>query len=114
MRLIIDIEANNLLQPSLNYLTLPYKLKPEYKVHCIVIRNVDTKAVKTLVQSEITKENLEKALEGCTELIGHHIVGFDLPTLMLYGVLDYRIGYPGEPSVPVSYTHLTLPTNREV
>ena len=98
MRLIIDIESNNLLQPALDYSVMPYRLKPDFTVHCIVIRNVDTKAVKTLVQSQITKENLKKALDGCTELIGHHIIGYDMPVLSLFGVLEYRIGYPGEPS----------------
>lgn len=98
MRYIIDIEATNLLGPSLDYSVMPYRLVPEFKVHCVVIRNIDSNAVKTLVQSEITKANMQKALKGCTELIGHNIVGYDLPVLMLYGVLDYRIGYPGEPS----------------
>lgn len=98
MRLVIDIEANNLLQPSLDYSVLPYRLKPEYTVHCIVIRNIDTNAVKSLVQEQCTRENLAKALKGCTEIVGHNLVGFDLPVLMLYGILDYRVGYPGEPS----------------
>jgi hypothetical protein len=98
MRYIIDIEATNLLGPSLDYSVMPYRLVPEFKVHCVVIRNIDSNAVKTLVQSEITKANMQKALKGCTELIGHNIVGYDLPVLMLYGVLDYHIGYPGEPS----------------
>jgi len=112
LRYIIDIESNNLLQNGIDYTELPFKLKDSYKVWCVVIRNVDTNAVKTLVQSEITKANLEKSLSDCTELIGHNIVGFDLPVLMLYGVLDYRIGYPGQPSVlfgnPVTITDTLL------
>jgi len=98
MRFIIDIESNNLLQKGLDYTSLPYKLKPEYKIHCIVIRHVDSSAVKTLVGDEITKDNLAHALRKCTELIGHHIVGFDLPVMSLFGILDYSIGYPGKPS----------------
>jgi hypothetical protein len=99
MRFIIDIESNNLLQQGLDYTSLPYKLLPSYKVHCIVIRHVDSSAVKTLVGDEITKDNLAHALRKCTELIGHNIVGFDLPVLALYGLLDYTIGYPGQPSL---------------
>ncbi len=98
MRLVIDIEANNLLQPSLDYSVLPYRLKPEYTIHCIVVRNIDTNAVKSLVQEQCTRENLTKALKGCTEIVGHNLVGFDLPILMLRDLLDYRVGYPGEPS----------------
>jgi hypothetical protein len=99
MRFIIDIESTNLLQNGLDYSTMPYCLKPDYKVWCVVIRNLDTKAVISLVKEEITKQKLQHILRDCTELIGHNIVAFDLPVLMLYGVLDYQIGYPDKPSL---------------
>jgi hypothetical protein len=112
MRYIIDIESTNLLQNGLDYSSMPYKLKPDYKVWCVVIRNLDTKAVVSLVKEEITSKNLSRILADCTELIGHNIVAFDLPVLMLYGVLDYRIGYPGQPSTlfgnPVTITDTLL------
>ena len=98
MRFIIDIESTNLLQNGLDYTTMPYQLKPDYKVWCVVIRNLDTKAVISLVKEEITKSKLQHILKDCTELIGHNIVAFDLPVLQLYGVFEYRIGYPGQPS----------------
>lgn len=96
MRFVIDIESSNLLQKGLDYTSMPYKLKPDYTVYCIVIRHVDSSAVKTLVGDEITKENLQHALRKCTELIGHNIVSFDLPVLSLLGLLDYKIGFPGK------------------
>lgn len=96
MRFIIDIEATDLLQNALDYTSMPYRLKPDFKVHCIVIRHVDSSATKTLVEEEITKENLEHSLRKCTELIGHNIVGYDLPVLSLYGVLDYEVAFPGK------------------
>lgn len=99
MRFILDIESTNLLQNGLDYSTMPYCLKPDYKVWCIVIRNLDTKAVISLVKEDITKQKLQHILRDCTELIGHNIVAFDLPVLMLYGVLDYQIGYPDKPSI---------------
>ena len=99
MRFIIDIESTNLLQNGLDYSKMPYCLKPDYKVWCVVIRNLDTKAVISLVKEEITKQKLAHILRDCTELIGHNIVAFDLPVLMLYGVLDYKIGYPDRPSI---------------
>lgn len=96
MRFIIDIEATNLLQNSLDYTQMPYRLVEDFTVHCVVIRHVDSPAVKTLVGAEITKASLQHALRKCTELIGHNIVGFDLPVLKLYGVLDYDIAFPGK------------------
>ena len=112
MRLIIDIESNNLLQNGLDYRELPFKLKDSYKVWCIVVRNADTGATQHLVQEDITKANLQKLLQDCTELIGHNIVCFDMPVLMLYGVLDYSVGYPGEDSLlfgkPVKITDTLL------
>jgi len=112
MRYIIDIESTNLLQNGLDYSAMPYKLKPDYKVWCVVVRNLDTKAVVHLVKEEITHKNLSRILSDCTELIGHNIISFDLPVLMLYGVLDYRIGYPGQPSTlfgkPVTITDTLL------
>jgi DNA polymerase family A len=98
MRFIIDIEASNLLGPSLDYTTLPFKLKPEFKIHCIVIRHVDSEAVVSLYGAKLTKENLQHYLRKCTEIIGHNIINYDLPVLQLYGLLDYNIAYPGETS----------------
>ena len=98
MRFIIDIESTNLLQNGLDYKVMPYRLKPAYRIHCIVIRHVDSNAVKSLVGDDITKDNLKHALRKCTELIGHNIVGFDLPVMQLYGLLDYQIAYPGKVS----------------
>ena len=94
MRFVIDIESSDLLGNGLDYSTMPYRLKDTYKVHCVVIRHVDSGKVKSLYGEELTKENLRKTLEKCTELIGHNIVNFDLPVLSLYGLLDYSINYP--------------------
>lgn len=98
MKFIIDIEANNLLQNAIDYTVMPYRLKDDFKVHCIVVRHVDSDAVKTLHGEDLTKENLKHTLRKCTELIGHNIVAYDLPVLMLYGLLDYSIAYPGQES----------------
>lgn len=96
MRFVIDIESSDLLQNGIDYTSMPYRLKAGYTIHCIVIRHVDSPAVKTLVGSEITKQNLQHALRKCTELIGHNLVAFDLPVLKLFGVLDYEIAFPGK------------------
>lgn len=100
MKYILDIEASGLLQDNLDYSSMPYRLKESYRVWCIVIRNVITQEVVSLRSDldECKRENLIAALEGCSELIGHNLVGFDLPILQLMGLLDYRVGYPGEDS----------------
>lgn len=98
MRYIIDIEANNLLAPALDYSKLPFKLKDTFKVWCVVVRNILTGSVIRLYGEELTKERLAKSLKDATEVIGHNIVTYDLPVLKLYGLLDYQIGYPGKPS----------------
>ena len=98
MRKIIDLEANNLLGPALDYAALPFKLKADFRVWCVVVRNIDTGAVQRLLPAEVTKDNLRRLLADATELIGHNIVNYDLPVLMLYDALDYTIGYPGMPS----------------
>lgn len=97
-RCIFDIEANNLLAPALDYLVMPYRFKPDFKVWCIVIRDIDSNRVVRIRPNELNRETVAKHLEDYDEIVGHNIVGYDLPTLMLYGLLDYRIGYPGEPS----------------
>lgn len=96
MRFVIDIESSNLLQNGLDYTVMPYKLKSDYTIHCVVIRHVDSPAIKTLVGDEITEENLRHALRKCTELIGHNLVAFDMPVLKLAGILDYEIAFPGK------------------
>jgi hypothetical protein len=99
MKYIIDTEGNDLLQNALDYTSLPYKLKPEFKVWCVVIRHVASGAVKSLAGDELTKDNLKHSLRKCTELIGHNLVGYDLPILSMYGLLDYQIGYPDQASL---------------
>lgn len=98
MRKILDIEASGLMGDNLDYSSMPFKIKEDFRVWCIVIRDLDTKAVFKFFGPSLTKENLKRALKGCTELIGHHIVGYDLPVLQLNNLLEYTIGYPGQPS----------------
>ena len=41
MRMIIDIEANNLLGPALDYKVLPFRLKETFKVWCADLHEED-------------------------------------------------------------------------
>lgn len=99
MDFVIDIEANMLLQDALDYSELPYKLKEDFKIWCVVVRHVQTGMTKYLLQENLSKDNLRHLLRKCTHLIGHNIVQYDLPILQLYGILDYEIKYPGSDSV---------------
>ena len=169
-RVCIDLEANNLLQPMLDFSSMPYKLKEDSLLHCISLRDMDTKESVLLLPREhlsieapvrsveyfyvinvtevptklvshiehykssgellsidktkhfnslpdaelhrsdvknkdgikynslkkdlLTKDNLKRYLSNCTELVGHNIINYDLPVLMLFNVFDYKIGYP--------------------
>ena len=110
-RKVIDIETNNLLANMLDYSSLPYKLNRDANLWCIVIRDVDTNEV-TVLKSEsgdtITKEMLQNALFGTTEIIAHNGIKFDFISLKLFGVLDYTVGYLGQDDtifgIPVKIT----------
>lgn len=99
-RLVVDIEANNLLANMLDFSTLPYKMNNEARLWCVVVRDVDTDETVSLFSptgSTITKEQVQKAFEGCTEVIAHNGIKFDFIALDLFGVLDYEVGYLGKP-----------------
>ena len=173
-KLVIDIEADDLLMPSIDYSQMPYKLKDTSQLWCISVRDYHTNQSVLLVREEwltflapthmkeyftfieqtdefgnttkvrdvgrieyinpngdiaeteysktydpalayqvvlkeykrgqdynkipkriLSREMLQRVLANCDELIGHNIVNYDLPALMLFGMLDYRIEYPG-------------------
>ena len=110
-RKVIDIETNNLLAEMLDFSSLPYKLHKNANLWCVVIRDVDTNEV-TVLKSEsgntITKEMLQNALVGTTEIIAHNGIKFDFISLKLFGVLDYTVGYLGQDDtifgIPVKIT----------
>ena len=97
-RVVLDIEANDLLQNGLDYSKLPYRLKDNFNVWCVVCRDVDTHEVATFVGEEEIKTKLKPYLETVTEVIGHNISMYDLPVLKLWMGLEYHIGYIGETS----------------
>jgi hypothetical protein len=92
----IDIESSGLLEDMLDYSSFPYKLKPDAKLWCVVIRDIYTDEVFCAEKNEITKEWLQENLKGCEYLIHHNGVKFDLLCLKLFGVFEYTIGYLNE------------------
>lgn len=92
----IDIESNGLLADMLDYSSFPYKLKPEAKLWVVSITYLNPFVTKSFVKEEITKEALAEALEGIDILVAHNGIKFDFITLMLFGLIDYKVGYLGE------------------
>ena len=96
-RVVLDIETNNHLENMIDFNQQPLKLKKEANLWCIVITNLDNlnqSLVYTL--QECNRNNIQQALKDVELVIGHNIVGFDLPALQLFGVIDYTIGYLGQ------------------
>ena len=94
--IILDLESNDLLADMLDFSSFPYKLKQNAKLWCVVLRDAYTDEIIAEEKGNITKEWLQKSLEGCTHLIGHNVLKFDFLVLKLFGVLDYTVGYLDE------------------
>ena len=86
MKFIVDIEASNLLSPALDYREMPFKLKDDFNVWCIVIRNAETNEVVALHGKNLTTTKVQEALNEATEIMGHNIINYDAPVLQLYGL----------------------------
>ena len=71
------------------------------------IYNRFTQAVIFSCEAATLREAVEKAVAEGVSLSGANLEGANLSGADLYGADLYR-------AYPVSYTHLTLPTNREV
>ena len=95
--LAIDIETDNLLSGMLDYSSFPYKLLPSAKLHCVVVRNVETGETHSAEREEITKHWLRTVLHGCTHLVAHNGLKFDFLALQLFGVFEYTVGYLNQP-----------------
>lgn len=94
---VLDIETSALLEEMLDHSSFPYKLKPDAKLHVVVIRDAYTDELFVAEGDKITKEWMKESLKGCKYLVQHNGVKFDLITLKLFGVLDYSVGYLDEP-----------------
>lgn len=91
MNLVFDIEATNLLDHnSIDYNASPYCLRDDFKMHCIVAKDIDTKQVYRFVQDDI-KKNFKKLLKKAKRLIAHNQISYDLLAVKLYLGIDYEI-----------------------
>lgn len=102
---VFDIEATGLLdETSIDYTSVPYKLKPDYRIHCIVAQDVNTGEKWAFYEGptlsfddvKYTRLNIsdwKEWVKGCKRLIGHNIIDFDMLALRLALGMDYTI-YP--------------------
>ena len=119
-RIVFDLEATNLLEPMIDFMTRPLKLKEEAKLWCVSVRCLDTDQDYMLIPQNIleelsqglynnpehdeefskikllplNKEMLGRIFAKAELIAGHNIVKYDLPVLQLFGLIDYQIGYP--------------------
>lgn len=104
-KLIIDSENTDLLNHrSIDYSSMPYKLKPDFRVHCIVCKDVETGEYFAFYPGEkldVHKEHEHFPVEAfpewlkqeCSMVVGHNIINYDLLVFKLYFGMDYEIGY---------------------
>lgn len=93
---VIDIESNDFTDNLLDFSSFPYKFLPEARLWCVVVRDLETGEEWFAELEFVTKEWIKKTLEPFYNIIAHNGIKFDLIQLMLFGVLDYKIGYVGE------------------
>lgn len=96
--LVIDIETNGFLEDMIDYSSFPYKLNDRARIWVISVRDKVTGKANTKALEEITREWLDDALKDVKVIVAHNGIDFDFPALRLFGLLDYKVGYPGESS----------------
>lgn len=101
---VIDIESNNFIEKIMDFTSFPYKFTDEAKLWCIVVTDIDTGEEFTMdlegeQDAPRVRKWLEKTLEPFHYIIAHNGVKFDFPQLMLFKILDYKIGYIDKPDM---------------
>lgn len=95
MRIYYDLESTGLMNSeSIDYSSVPYKLKPSFRIHCIVAKDADTGEVYRFYQDNLNEA--KEFFEEVTEVIGHNIINYDDLVLRLYFGLHFKVGYDGQ------------------
>lgn len=93
MRLYWDIESTNLLNSnSIDYTASPYKLKDDYKIHCVVLIDVDTDIEYTFVQEEVYNNLIPFLKKNADEMIAHNSITFDHVACLAALGMEFEIG----------------------
>lgn len=91
MRVVLDIEANNLLNSeSIDYTASPYKLKDSFKIHLIVCKDIDTNELH-IFRKEAVYKDFPKFYKGLTTVIWHNGINYDGLAIKLALGLDYTV-----------------------
>ena len=96
---VIDIESNGFTEEYIDFSKFPYTFNDKAKIWCIVIRDLDTGEEWFAELENITKDWLKTSLEPFYYIIAHNGIKFDFIQLMLFKLLDYKIGYIGKPDL---------------
>lgn len=93
-KVVWDTEATNLLNhESIDYTASPYVLLPSYKIHCGVIKDIETKEKFRFVGEKAVKRDMvEFMVEECETFIAHNQINYDLLSMKLFAGIDYTIG----------------------
>jgi DNA polymerase I-like protein with 3'-5' exonuclease and polymerase domains len=92
LEVVWDTENNRLLnETSIDYTSVPYKLRKDFKVHCWVAIDLNSEDVYTFVQDEI-KEYFPRFARKVKRWVGHNSINYDHLVSKLYLGMDYRIG----------------------
>jgi len=91
MRIVLDIEANNLLNnESIDYTASPYKLKESFRIWLIVCKDIDTGKVYTFEEDDI-KTKFVEFYKQATTVITHNGINYDMLVIKLYTGMDYTV-----------------------
>ena len=88
-----DIEATGLLDDStVDYCASPWRLKDNFKIHCIVAIDVETGDTYEFVQEDCYTKFPQFAKENIDTIIGANIINYDLLVLKAACGMDYTVG----------------------
>lgn len=92
-RWCFDIESSGLLDDStVDYTASPWKLKENFKIHCIVAICLDDGEVVKFVQQECYDLFPAWVKDNVGTIIGHNIINFDMLALKAALGMDYTVG----------------------
>lgn len=92
-RYAYDIEASGLLDDStIDYTASPWKLKDNFKVHCIAMINIDTNEVHTFVQEECYTKFKQFVIDNVSEIISFNGINYDMLVCKVAFGMDYTLG----------------------
>lgn len=92
-RYCFDIESSGLLDDStVDYTASPWKLKDTFKIHCVVITDMDTMEITHFVQEECYTKFRKFVKDNVEVIVGHNIINFDLLACKAALGMDYTVG----------------------